>query len=217
VGFFAFRPPADAGGGSLSDAEDLAYAFAALRSHYPFDSDLPAHVEEQMRAFLSTSGAAAWETDSMSPLWAYYPGYELLDVDRTKGGGYEARIRLTAYEGPPVTEVIVMAPGADLDGVERDLVIVDAHRVGVEEHLPLTEQADGSYEVNLEPGEDAVFPSGVLEEGDTILCDGSSLLVPGPGTYVEDPPDEPGPDPNEGEVSITANLDGSVEARCLPR
>jgi hypothetical protein len=216
--FFAFRPPSDDGLITRSDAEDLATAFAAIRSHYPFDSELPANIEVQMRAFLSVSGAAAWDEPTMAPLWAYYPGYEVLEVTSTGDATYEARIELTAYEGPAVREVIVMAPGADLDGIERDLVIVDARRVGLADHPPVAERADGTREVLLDLGDDAYFPSGILGEGDTIHCDGSSLLVPAPGTYVEDPPDEPGPDPNDGEgFSITANLDGSVEARCLPR
>lgn len=126
---YAFRPPHDEPGVTLQDAEDLAFAFAALRSNYPYDSGVPARVEAQVRAMLSASGAAAWGRDGMSALWTYYTVFEVRDVRPLGEGRFEATIRFEAYEPPHPIERIVMAPGVDLDGVERDLVIVDAESV----------------------------------------------------------------------------------------
>ncbi len=131
---FAFRPPGYDPGVTVDDARDLATAFAALRSHYPYgDGELPDGIDAQIRAMLSSSGAAAWEVQGMAPLWAYYPGHDVVSVEGPVAGTgdtFEARIRLTGYDGLDVTEVIVMAPGADLDGTVRDLVIVDARPAG---------------------------------------------------------------------------------------
>lgn len=120
----AFRPPTAEG--ALSDAQDLAIAFAALRSDYPFDSDIPERIEAEARTMLSPEGAAAWEAPNMPAFWSYYTGSEVLSVSTTEDGRFEAVIRMTPYEGPPAIERIVMAPGPDLDGVARDLVVVDA-------------------------------------------------------------------------------------------
>jgi hypothetical protein len=125
----AFRPAEPAAGASLENAEQVATAFAALRSGYPFSRGaIPADVEREMQALLSVEGRAAWSRKGMSAFWAYYPGFNVVSVTEV-GGGFEANIQLSGESGVDVDEVIVMAPGMDLDGVERDLVIVDAHTV----------------------------------------------------------------------------------------
>ena len=122
----AFRMAMDDVALSHADATDLVTAFAALRSHYPFDSDIPARAEAQMRTMLSPEGSTAWEDPGMPALWAYYTDFEVVSVDRVGDGSFAAEIRLDGYGTPDAAERMTVAPGTDLDGVERDLVIVDA-------------------------------------------------------------------------------------------
>ena len=56
----------------------------------------------------------------------YYPGFEVVAVEPLGDDRFEARIEFTLYSGGTYHETITMAPGRDVDGFERDLVIVDA-------------------------------------------------------------------------------------------
>jgi hypothetical protein len=122
----AFRPPPPDDTATVQDAIDLATAFAALRSNYPYgDGDVPAIVAADIQTMLSPEGAAVFDQGGLAPLWAYYIRFDVGPVDE-RNGTFEVRIQLSAYGGPDADEVIVMAPGADLDGNAQELVIVDA-------------------------------------------------------------------------------------------
>jgi hypothetical protein len=122
----AYRPPAPDPTVSPQDALDLATAFAALRSNYPYgDSDVPEIVQADVDTMLSAEGLAAWQGEELAPLWGYYIDFDVGPIEQVDAG-FEARIRLGAYGGPDADEIIVMRRGTDITGTSRELVIVDA-------------------------------------------------------------------------------------------
>jgi hypothetical protein len=122
----AYRPPQPDPTVSAQDALDLATAFAALRSNYPYgDGEVPPLVQADIDTMLSPEGLEAWQGGQLAPLWAYYIDFDVGPVEQ-RGEAFEARITLGAYGGPDADEVIVMRPGADLGGTTRELVIVGA-------------------------------------------------------------------------------------------
>jgi hypothetical protein len=126
---FAFRPEVPAGGTTARDAWDLAAAFAALRSHYPYEEGkIPARVEDEMSAVVSST--AAWDSreQGLRAFWDYYTGFEVLGVEETASGLFAVTVSLYPYNGNQdgYHEILQLAPGTGLDGRHHDLVIVDA-------------------------------------------------------------------------------------------
>lgn len=128
----AYSPPSDpAGGPTAEDAQDVAAAFGALRSHYPYDREhVPATVQSEISKFLSEEGSRAWEgRGGLRAFWAYYPGFEIRSVEGPIGD--ELRFEVTVAfsllsSNEMYEEVLVVAPGVGLDGQPHDLVVVDA-------------------------------------------------------------------------------------------
>ena len=126
---YVYRPPdviAD-----VRAAWDVAAAFGALRSHYPYDSDVPEDLDREMQTLLSESGLAAYDespSDVLS-LWEYYPGFEVRSVEPTGDGRYEAVLSLTGYSSETHRERLTIGPGPGLDGVERPFVVLDVEAI----------------------------------------------------------------------------------------
>jgi hypothetical protein len=126
---FVYRPtdPADVPGERR--AWDVAAAFGALRSHYPYSQgSVPEPVLSQMRTLISAEARARWEDpeSGLERFWDYYPGFEVRGVEVNADGTYDATISFAGYSGGDFKEIVTIGPEADMDGVARDLVVVDA-------------------------------------------------------------------------------------------
>lgn len=134
----AYVPPTDVPSGPTpDDAWDVAAAFAALRSHYPYDFGVPEQVLREIGTFVSPEGLEAWESGDrgLRALWDYYPGFAILSVEGPLGTDGDIRFEVVAsfhlYSGDGMyEETLVLAPGLGLDGEPHDLVVVDARAGG---------------------------------------------------------------------------------------
>jgi len=125
VAMWAYRPSLQTTGARA--AWDVAAAFAALRSHYPYDPD---HIGEeilaQLQPLLSAEALAEYEdrvTSGLPRLWAYYYGFEVVEVGG-RGAPFVVVIRFAADER--FAERLTIGPGVGLDGLEHDMVILHA-------------------------------------------------------------------------------------------
>jgi hypothetical protein len=127
---WAYRPSPPSPVATAEDVWDVAAAFAALRSGYPNDPDVvPPEVQANLEKLLSPSGLEAYEQRDLSGvhrLWAYYYGFEVVRVDGT-APPFSAVVRFSADEN--FSERLTIGPGLGLDGIERDLVILDAEGI----------------------------------------------------------------------------------------
>ncbi len=125
---WAYRPPAPT---EVRRAWDVAAAYGATRSNYPYEADqVPEEALEQMETLISSAAAAKYddrELYGLSPLWTYYWGFRVLRVDEGEGGTFTAFLRLE--RGGATLERLTIGPGVAIDGVERDLVILDVEPV----------------------------------------------------------------------------------------
>ena len=122
---YKLPPPSDA-----RRAWDVAAGFAAIRSHYPYDHDAASvqdWILDQFEVFISPTAAQRYEErerTGLSPLWTYYWGFRVLSVDPIGNGRFAVVVRLE--RGDVVFERLTIGPGAGLDGLEHDMVILDA-------------------------------------------------------------------------------------------
>ncbi len=120
-----YRPPSSILDGR--QAWDVAAAFGALRSHYPYDADnVPPEVQAEMATLLTPSVAQQYEERSVSGLrrlWAYYYGFEVIGVEGDHAP-FTAVVRFTADES--FNERLTIGPGVAQDGVQRDFVVLSA-------------------------------------------------------------------------------------------
>jgi hypothetical protein len=126
----AYLPSDPAPGPSAENAQDVAAAVGALRSHSPYNAEhVPPLVQSNLSGFMSEDGMRAWEgRGALRPFWAYYPGFEVRSVDGPIGDEprFEVTISLSLLGGGTYEEVLVIAPGTGLDGQTHDLVVVGA-------------------------------------------------------------------------------------------
>jgi len=126
---FVYTPIEDEGSPRARDAWDVAAAFAALRSHYPYDQgEVPIDVSNELEGLIAVDVLERWDAKGMAPLWSYYPGFEVSSVDRAadQADVFEVVVRLDAYRGPAAIEKLLIGPGVGADGEQHDLVIIGA-------------------------------------------------------------------------------------------
>jgi hypothetical protein len=202
-------------GGTVTGARaawDVAAAFGALRSHYPYDADnVGDEVLAQLDPLISPFALARYEDRSASQLhrlWAYYYGFEVLDVvevepvdDGTQPiWTYVVRVRFTADERH--VERLTIGPGPDLNGDEHDLVILDAvDGELVTEPGPYVLTEDDRRVGVLVRGQSATFEA--AEAVEAVRCADELVDVPPPGEHV-----------GTGWVMLTTEENGEVDASC---
>ena len=126
---FVYRPTDPADVPALRRAWDVAAAFGALRSHYPYSQgSVPEPAASQMRTLISTEARQGWEDpeSGLERFWDYYPGFEVRGVEDNADGTFDATISFAGYSGGDFREVVTIGPGSDMDGGARDLLVVDA-------------------------------------------------------------------------------------------
>jgi hypothetical protein len=113
-------------------AVDVAAAFAAIRSHYPFsgaDSVQP-WIMKQFESLVAPRAAARYddsEASGLTPLWAYYWGFEIKSVEPLSSGRSAVVVRFE--QGREILERLTIGPGIALDGLQHDMVVLDAEPV----------------------------------------------------------------------------------------
>jgi len=158
-------------------AWDVAAAFAAIRSHQPYEpDDIEPWILDQMDSLITPDVAADFADpgSGLTALWSYYWGFEVREVMAGDGGTFTAIVRFE--RGDQVTERLTIGPGVGLDGIQHDLVILEVDPAG-----PYVIEEDGRRIGVLRRGESASFGAG---EVDAIRCAGETVDVQPPGGSI---------------------------------